>query len=157
MKHSHTAKSAGAITESRGFTLVELMITMVISGIIVAAIYAAYILQQRTYTAQDQVAEMQQNIRAAMMIVNKEVRMAGYDHGNGTNDASCNVGATGSPVVPGVLSAAAGQLDFSMDLNSNGDCADPGENLSYYIYTDNDDDIQKLWRLDNNNSPEHAG
>jgi len=64
---------------SAGFTLVELMITLVISGFIVAAIYSAYLSQKRTYNAQDQVAEMQQNLRAAVTTMVQELRMAGYD------------------------------------------------------------------------------
>lgn len=62
-----------------GFTLVEIMLAMVISVIVVAAIYAAYISQQRSSTAQEQVAEMQQNLRAALELMSREIKMAGYD------------------------------------------------------------------------------
>ncbi len=62
-----------------GFTLVEMMITLAISGILIFAIYSAYIIQQRTYYTQDRVIEMQQNIRAGHDILVREIRMAGYD------------------------------------------------------------------------------
>lgn len=62
-----------------GFTLVELMITLAISGIIIAAVYSAYISQQRVYLAQEQVAEMQQNARVAMDMLTRDIRSAGFD------------------------------------------------------------------------------
>ena len=72
---------------TKGFTLVELMISIAMTGIIVAAVYTVYTLQQKTSTAQDQVVEMQQNIRAAMYTMMQEFRMAGYE-ADSANDAS---------------------------------------------------------------------
>jgi type IV pilus assembly protein PilW len=63
----------------QGFTLVELMVTLVIAFIITGAAYAAYIVQQKNYTVQEQVAEVQQNIRNGLEIMSGEMRMAGYD------------------------------------------------------------------------------
>lgn len=96
-----------------GFTLVELMITMAISGIIMAGIYSAYLAQQRTYLAQEQVAEMQQNIRAAMDTMVRQIRMAGYD-------------PTGAAAA-GITTALAGQIGFTQDTNGDGDTADSSE------------------------------
>ncbi|WP_419174894.1 prepilin-type N-terminal cleavage/methylation domain-containing protein [Desulfosediminicola sp.] len=66
-------------TAQDGFTLVELLIAMVVSSFVIAAIYSAYQVQQRQYTNQTQVVEMQQNLRAAMLFMASEIRMAGYD------------------------------------------------------------------------------
>ena len=79
MKNIQSTKLVVADNISRGFTMVELLITMLISGVIMAAIYSAYTAQQRTYLAQQQVAGMQQNIRAGLDIMVRELRMAGYD------------------------------------------------------------------------------
>lgn len=107
-----------------GFTLVELMVTLAISGIIVAAIYSAYTVQQRSYTAQEAVVEMQQNIRAAMMIMGREIRMAGFD-------PTGNANAT-------ITTAQAGQISFTQDIRgpnvgdpSDGDTDDPGEEIDF--------------------------
>lgn len=62
----------------KGFTLVELLVAMAISGIVVAAVYTAFITQQKSYTVQDQVAEAQQNARVGLDLIAREVRMAGY-------------------------------------------------------------------------------
>jgi|LGOV01.1.fsa_nt_gb type IV pilus assembly protein PilW len=140
---------------NKGFTLIELLIAMAISGVIMTGVYAAFKSQQDSYLAQEQVAEMQQNLRAGLYVMTSELRMAGYDGGNGTSDSSCNLNATGAAVAPGILAVTANQLDFSMDLNSDGDCADTGENLSYYIYTASDG-VDKLGRRDHSDSAVQA-
>ena len=62
-----------------GFTLVELLIAMVITGFVMASIYSVYYTQQRSYMTQEQVAAMQQNLRAGMSVMTKDIRMAGFD------------------------------------------------------------------------------
>jgi prepilin-type N-terminal cleavage/methylation domain-containing protein len=61
-----------------GVTLIELLIALVLSSILTVVLYRAFISQQRNYTVQDQVADMQQNVRIAMNQMTKEIRMAGY-------------------------------------------------------------------------------
>lgn len=63
----------------KGFTLVELMVTLVIAFIITGAAYSAYVVQQKNYAVQEQVAEIQQNIRIGLEIMTREMRMSGYD------------------------------------------------------------------------------
>ena len=109
------------IRDKKGFTLVELMITLAMSGIIVAAIYSAYIIQQKTYYTQGQVVDMQQNIRAALEMMESEIRMAGYDPtGNAT---------------AAITTATNSQFAFSQDLNGDGSvtagAANPNENIVY--------------------------
>ncbi len=131
---------------SQGFTLIELMIAMAISAVLMAAIFSVHNAQQKTYTAQQQVAEMQQNLRAALWIMTGELRMAGYDQSGSAKDSSCNIGATGTSIAPGIASLNAGRIDFSMDLNGDNDCADERENLSYYVSTV--DGIPSIIRID---------
>jgi type IV pilus assembly protein PilW len=85
-----------------GFTLVELLMVVVMVGVILSAVYSTYLSQQKTYIIQDQVAAVQQNIRAAMSFMDREVRMAGCD-------PSGNTGA-------GMLTAGTNTLQFSMDI-----------------------------------------
>ncbi len=74
-----TGKMKKILRDSRGFTLVELMIVVAVSGVLMGSLYSAYRAQQKVYTAQESVAEMQQNLRAAMSVMSTEMRMAGYD------------------------------------------------------------------------------
>jgi len=70
----------------RGFTLVELLITMTISLIILTALSSTFLMQRKIYDVQEQVVEMVQNARAAMDMMTREIRMAGY--GAPTSDLS---------------------------------------------------------------------
>jgi len=64
--------------KEKGVTLIELLIALVISAIIIAGIYRTFIHQQKTYATQDQVADMQQNVRVAINRMMREIRMAGF-------------------------------------------------------------------------------
>ena len=119
--------------DERGFTLVELMIGLVMAGIVVGVIYSAYTIQTKIYTEQGKTAEMQQNIRAGLTYLQGEIRMAGYNPDQ-ANHPSCGT----SSGAPGIHTATAAAFGFSMDLNGNGDCDDPGENVTYSVYTASD-------------------
>ena len=94
------------LNNQKGFTLIEVMITLVIGTMITGAAYATYTSQQRAYYTQDQVAEMQQNLRAAFSRMANELRMAGYDpEGSG---------------LFGIASALPGRVQFRLDLNEDG-------------------------------------
>src|SRR5438094_7925903 len=72
----------------RGFTMIELLVALVILGIVSAALYKVLVTNQRTYLAQTQRIDLQQNIRAAAAILPAELReinaagTAGANHGD---------------------------------------------------------------------------
>jgi prepilin-type N-terminal cleavage/methylation domain-containing protein len=66
------------IKEDKGVTLVELMIALMMSSILIAALYRTFIGQQKTYTVQEQVVDMQQNVRISISRMMNEIRMAGF-------------------------------------------------------------------------------
>lgn len=116
--------------------MIELLITMVISGIIMAAVYAAYTVQRKTYEAQDQITEMQQNIRAALWYMVPDIRMAGYDP---TEKAKAKIRLDDTTYY-----TKKNRISFSLDLNEDGDTKnvplgnDPNENVAYG-FSDTDD------------------
>lgn len=63
----------------KGFTLIELLVVLAISSIVMTAMYSAYHSQHKSYLIQEQVAALQQNLRSARLILEKDLRMAGYD------------------------------------------------------------------------------
>lgn len=114
-----------------GFTLIELMITLAISGVIMSAIYSAYLSQQRTYLAQEQVAEVQQNLRACIDYMVRDLRMAGFDPDQSGNFSITDVR---SRDLDNVIDAAGNPaITFQADLNENG-VLDANETLSYSLY-----------------------
>jgi type IV pilus assembly protein PilW len=64
---------------SRGFTLTELLISMALAGVVMGGIYTVHRSQQKSYMIQEQVVAMQQSLRAAMDLMEREIRMAGFD------------------------------------------------------------------------------
>ena len=62
-----------------GFTLVELMIAIAIFGFVSAGMYATYQQQQNSYLTQEQVADMQQNLRSALFFITRDLKKAGFD------------------------------------------------------------------------------
>ena len=61
-----------------GFTLVELLIALLITGVVVSAGYGIYLTQHEGWIIQEQISNMQQNVRAAMHELETRIRMAGY-------------------------------------------------------------------------------
>ena len=93
------------LRDPNGFTLVELMVSMGIGMVILAAVTTTFMSQTRIYNAQEQINEMQQNARGTRDILSRELKMAGYKpNGGGFN------GVTYSTT----------QLRVQADLNSDG-------------------------------------
>jgi type IV pilus assembly protein PilW len=63
----------------KGFTLIELVITMAVTAVVGGAVLTNYISQQRSSTIVREVARMQQNLRGAIYMLEQDIHMAGYD------------------------------------------------------------------------------
>jgi prepilin-type N-terminal cleavage/methylation domain-containing protein len=61
-----------------GVTLIELLVVVVISAFLTAAIYATFVSHQKSYAIQTGVTDMQQNARAALTLMERDLRMAGF-------------------------------------------------------------------------------
>ncbi len=64
--------------KERGFTITELMIVTALLGLVLSGMYNMFVHQQKSYTVQDDVAVMQQNVRVGLSYMVKGIRMAGY-------------------------------------------------------------------------------
>jgi type IV pilus assembly protein PilW len=62
----------------QGFTLVELLVAMLITLVVMGAIFLTFKSQQDTYVIQDQITATQQNLRSAMYLLTRDIQMAGY-------------------------------------------------------------------------------
>lgn len=122
--------------KEKGFTLTELLVVMLISSILMATVTMTFISQQKAYDAQEQIAGMVQTTRAAMDLMSREIRLAGYDSLGITSGANC---AGGSPGFPSIVTFTNTTLRFTYDFRGNGgpttapdgDCADPDEDINY--------------------------
>ena len=97
-----------SLNTEHGFSLIELITAIGISGIVLAAVTATFISQSRSYDAQEQINGMQQAARAAMDIITREVRMAGYDPTSSSNFGIVACSATSIQIRADVVVAADG-------------------------------------------------
>src|SRR5690606_25113856 len=67
-----------ARASSRGMTIVELLVAMVIGLFMVGATYSMYLAYQRAYTVTDQVSRMAESGRFALHLVSSDIRLAGF-------------------------------------------------------------------------------
>lgn len=108
-----------------GFSLVELFMTVAIMGMVAGAVFTVYRSHQRSHTAQEAVADMQQNIRAAMLVMLRDIREAGCDP-TGRAEA-------------GITLATPGVFQFTRDIGgdadhpneANGSLTDANENVAF--------------------------
>ncbi len=68
-------------TKNSGFTLLEILITLAISGLVVTAALQVFQNSNESYIVQEDVAQMQQNVRMAKYYIERDLRMAGYGLG----------------------------------------------------------------------------
>jgi type IV pilus assembly protein PilW len=91
-----------------GFTLMELLVAMSIGLVVLAAVAKTFTVQSRQNTAEEQVSQMQQNARAALDLMVREIQMAKYNPAG-----SAFAGAYG-------VTYSASQLEVKADMDSNG-------------------------------------
>ena len=71
--------------DNSGFSLVETVVVVMILGVITTALYSLYLTHMRNAYAQDELVEVQQNLRIALDSVTKDIKMAGILVPIGTN------------------------------------------------------------------------
>jgi type IV pilus assembly protein PilW len=103
--------------DAKGITLIELLVGLVISGIVVAGIYRVFVAQSRAYVVQDQVVEVQQNVRSAMEILLRDLRMAGFN-GDNTPLATSITPGPNNIVIYYAKAGVQRQITYSVDGNA---------------------------------------
>ena len=127
-------KKRQILQNQTGFTLVELLVALVLSGLVVWMVYSSYTIQQRTSVRQNAVSEMQQNIRAALVLMTTEMKMAGLDPRE-------HSGAGITKALRGRFSFTLDRYDNAGNLSPNDSVNDPNEHVSFgFPQADDNDD-----------------
>jgi type IV pilus assembly protein PilW len=108
-----------------GFTLIELVVAMAIGLVVLWAILQVFMNQNRTHAVQQEVAYAQQNVRAAVDLMAREIRGAGYDPAQ-------------SGLVP-IPAASASSIQVRSDLDGDGNTTSAGEDVTYSEVVDDND------------------
>lgn len=115
------------LSNKHGFTLIEILIALAISGIVSTALITTFLSQQKSYVVQENVAGMQQNLRGGMEIMTGEIRLAGYpgdDPGNKVDDV-------------GILDISPRDIDNNIDVTMNGNGA---VKVAFAVWDDKNDE-----------------
>jgi len=106
----------------KGFTLIEILIAMVVASIVMAAIYSVYRSQTQTHRTQQLVVQMQQNMRAALYLMESDIRMAGYSAADPPAPAGFVQDFTGLawPHNGSAAATGANNIAFTVDRNDSG-------------------------------------
>jgi type IV pilus assembly protein PilW len=133
------------IQNNKGVTLVELMIVLVLSLLLMAAVYLTYQLQQASAQSQTQVVATQQDLRAAMDIISVDIMNSGANPDYSVtkqqiqgiaNTTQATNGVVNTSGIGGTSSNATTGLELVMDLNGNGTTNGPtdiGEDVIYSL------------------------
>jgi prepilin-type N-terminal cleavage/methylation domain-containing protein len=106
-----------------GFTLVELLIALLMTGVLATAGYGVYLSQHEGWIIQEQVSTMQQNLRAGMHELETRIRMAGYGVPGGFHPIYA---ANTNPDTITVLF----QNEFECEVTVEQNMSNPGSDLS---------------------------
>lgn len=122
--------------EVQGFTLVEIMVTLVVGSIVMLNLFKIFTASEQTYIAQEQVTEIQQSLRYTRYILAYDIGKAGFDPRESGLFGFVNsfpVSSNGEST--SVDSSIAGSIAFTADLmDTDGDgnfdvAADPNKTV----------------------------
>ncbi len=115
-------------TKEKGFTLIEILIALVIGSIVTGSAYHFFSSQSRYVLLQLKQANIEQNLRASIFILEQEIKKIGY-----------NPLQIKGLAAPGIIAAEPGWLTYQADLNENGSGFNGYGGLSGSIYNNDKD------------------
>jgi hypothetical protein len=122
---------------ARGFSSAEMLAGIVLTLVLVMALYSFQRVQIRALAKQNMYSDSQNATRTVLEMMTRELRMASYD------PTLVALPVSPGPVYPGVrrgiVEATATRLHFQQDLNGDGvigGAAGPGEDVTYDVAGD---------------------
>lgn len=121
-----------------GFTIVEFLVAILLTSVIMGAIYGVYRIQTHSVKVQETRLEAQEYARAALDMMVREIRNAGYNPLSASS-TTCSGGVL--PAAPGVITAEATTFRFTYDFQGgaggapDGTCDDTDEDITYAFST----------------------
>jgi type IV pilus assembly protein PilW len=100
------AMTISKLKNTAGFTLMEILVSMTIGLVVLAGVAGTFTLHTRQNNAEEQIVQMQQNVRAALDLMGREIQMAGYKPAGGTFN--------------GIQTSTATTLRIKLDLDGSG-------------------------------------
>ncbi|MCI0452283.1 MAG: prepilin-type N-terminal cleavage/methylation domain-containing protein [Candidatus Latescibacteria bacterium] len=116
----HLQKIRNAFSDNRGITLVELVVTVIVLGIVLLVVNQVFFSTTRIYGSTSTRANQQMNARAGVSVMITELRPAGSD--------------PAEQGIQGVLAAQSDTVHVQADLSGDGaiQTAEPSEDIMYF-------------------------
>jgi type IV pilus assembly protein PilW len=102
-----------------GFSMIELMVAMVISSILMAAVYSFFITSSKMSLVQETAVAAVQSVRAGLELMVQDIQMAGYDP----------LGNSGASIAVSQID----KIQVTSDRNGSGTIDDTYEKLTYEL------------------------
>lgn len=147
-----------------GFTMVELLISMVVAAVLILAIYSSYVVQQKAYNVQRDLARMENCLRASMQIIRSDLLNSGRSEAmdgqygvidsrryNQWNFNILDATANGFQGLTLTMAMDIGNTDTGDPIpDSKADYTDPAalRTIQYRLIDTNNDGRRKLYRFD---------
>lgn len=166
---------------TRGFTLIEILLALVVSGIALLAVGTFFTAQSKVIITQDQVVDLQQRLRVSVLTMERDIRQIGLNPGALTkdkaqadgvdNNCSGEVDEADDPSTPfvdeseaiGIKAVFPDRMVFTMDADGDGTSCGAGETITYSLngaalqrnakQVDADIDVLNLVYLDKTGTP----
>lgn len=111
----------------KGYTLVEMVISIAVGMVIVMAIYASVNVGQRSTVNVERKVSAQQDVRAALDLMALEIQMASFNPTYATGiwvaPSTCSSADSGNQAYKGIQAATDSSISIEEDINENGSVA----------------------------------
>lgn len=104
----------------KGFTLVEMLVALAITGFMMSAVYGVYMSSLNMSVSEEHRVDIQQNQRFAIDLLMSQLRHAGYDKKES--------------LIPTIVAAGSDYIYFTADFNDDGVLDGPGEHIVFCVY-----------------------
>lgn len=132
-----------------GFTLVEMVMALAISSIVLAAVYSVFTIANKNFTTQNVAASVQQNLRSAIGLMARDIRLAGLDP---TDSDNFGIAFASQTTIRFTLDSIDSSID---DFNGIVDEAN-FEEITYDFQNSQDQVVQTLYETVTSSSPNTA-
>jgi type II secretory pathway component PulJ len=124
--------------DQNGFSFVEVLSSLFIGLLLLSAIYFSVATGQKSSAALERKVAAQQDVRAALQIMNLEISMASYNPnyspGPWRNAVDCTLAAATGQTNKGIQEATNNALTLQMDLGGNGVVGDEENEIIRFRY-----------------------
>ena len=125
------------MNDTKGFTLVEVLVAVAISLILLGAVYAAVNSVQRSSAGIEKKVTAQQDVRPSLELMAMEIRMASYNSNFTENiwlDISNCFSVAANQSYRGIQEATASSITVEMDIDESGEVGDHNNEIIRYAY-----------------------